>query len=105
MTIYVDEFLFRGRAPDDAEPPAWHVVLGNKGVTVFNDPFRDMSTTMNSQQAESAGWSLPTIIADINTQLLKQCEVQAATIADLKTQLKALPASTTLQSEFVPPGK
>lgn len=82
--MFVYEFLFRGRAPSDAAPSAWHVQLGDV-VTSFGTSKTVVSDVMTPAAAKAFGFDLTTIIADINMQ----------TLADLKTVKDALKDATT----------
>jgi hypothetical protein len=92
MTIYVHEFLYRGRAPGSTEPPAWHLILASDakdemGRNVAPGPALSMA------QATAAGWGLPEIVAAINADLLAEAETlraardgQEAEIEQLRTE-------------------
>lgn len=73
QSIYVDEFLFRGRPANSADAPAWHVQLGVQQ----DDGFGGLTTSFklfNMADAEAAGWPLPAIISAINADTLKISE-------------------------------
>lgn len=77
MAIYVEEFLYRGRAPEAADPPAWHLQLTSVGTDDFGAPIRS-TRTLNMSQAAEAGWALPDIIAAINADALREVETAQA---------------------------
>lgn len=74
MTVYLYEFLYRGRPPGSAEEPAWHVVLGAVGEDAFGRPVH-AEKTLDMAQAAAAGWDLPKIIEAINASALAEAEM------------------------------
>ncbi len=96
MAIYIEEFLYRGRAAGSAEEPAWHLVLASTGEDDFGQP-TIATRTLNMAEAEAASWGLPEIIAAINAELMaevdtKRSEVQALAqeLADKDAELASL---------------
>jgi len=81
MSLYVHEFLFRGRDRDGGEPPAWHLILGQSGSDVFGAPLPN-GPVMTMQQAIDAGYDLPAIIANINSEALAEIERLNAVAAE-----------------------
>jgi hypothetical protein len=81
--IYVHEFLWRGRAPDSDEPPAWHITLAETGTDGFGRPTRS-ERTLNMTQAIEAGFDLQTIVAGINAAALADAEARRAEIEALR---------------------
>jgi len=78
MAVYVYEFLYRGRAPGDATPPAWHIALRSAttddfGRTVLSEPL-----LLNMTQAAQQEWDLPAIISAINAETLAFAEAETA---------------------------
>src|SRR3954454_8329019 len=92
MAIYVEEFLYRGRAPDAAEPPAWHLQLTSLGTDDFGAPIRS-TRTLNMSQAAEAGWALPEIIAAINADALREVEAAQGRVEALETEKADLSAA------------
>jgi hypothetical protein len=95
MAIYVDEFLYRGRAPGSAEPPAWHLTLGSAGEDDFGRPVTS-TRTLSVGEAEAAGWHLPAVIAEINAMLAVEIEARRSEVNDLRAELEA--KETALQA-------
>lgn len=64
---YLYEFLYRGRPPGSAEPPAWHVVLG-RHVTAPDAREAQFvaSAALAPAQAEAAGFPLAAVLAGID---------------------------------------
>ena len=88
--IYLDEFLYRGRAPGDDRAPAWHVVLGSVGTDAFGRPFRDTTAPLTPDAALALGYDLPAILAAINTETLRECETLRAKAAEDEQRIAAL---------------
>jgi hypothetical protein len=79
---FLYEFLFRGRAPHELEPPAWHVGIQHRlkaGEQVIAH-----TQILNMAQAIAAGWDLKAIAADINTQALAELELARLRVAELE---------------------
>lgn len=89
MAAYFYEFLYRGRPEGSVEAPAWHVVLGASGNDTFGRPYHD-EATLSVAQAEAAGWALPTVLAAINTDALKEVERLRLENAELHELFSAL---------------
>jgi len=85
---FIFEFLYRGRAPGDPEPPAYHLILGKMVTETFSDvPTLSTSDTMNVEQATAAGYSLDEILTEINADTLAHNDAQATQITDLQAKL------------------
>src|SRR5882672_11850984 len=89
MTIYIEEFLYRGKAPSTGETEAWHVVLGNEIDNGFGQMVVNISNPMTPSQAQAVGFPLPVILASINTIIMDQLDAEKAKSADLTAQLDA----------------
>jgi len=103
MTIFVQEFLYRGYEPSKGGGGAWHVVLGSEVADGFGGTVVQLQT-MSIAQAEAAGHALPDLIGSINAATLAAAEglaadLQAAQeakasaeaqVVELMTQLAAL---------------
>ncbi len=88
MALYVYEFLYRGRSPDEAgATPAWHLILGQSGTDGFGAPLPN-GPVMTMQQAAGEGHDLPAIIAEINAAALAEVDRLNAQVADLRTRLQ-----------------
>ncbi len=90
MSIYIEEFLWRGRPEGDAREPAWHVVLGSAGTDAFGRPFRDLTAPLTPDGAKALGYDLPAILAAINTETLRECEALRAKAVDYERRIEAL---------------
>lgn len=68
---YLYEFLYRGRPAGSAEPPAWHVVLG-QSVTPPGAAHAQFvaSGALTPAQAEAAGFPLAAVLAGIDAAAL-----------------------------------
>lgn len=86
MAIFVEEFLYRGREPGSAEPPAWHLQLTSLGTDDFGDPIR-ATRTLNMAQAEAAGWPLPQILSAINAEVMRAAEAARLRTEELEARL------------------
>lgn len=84
---YIVEFLFRGRAPGDATPNAWHVILGVDDVDGFGQP-RHTEQILNVADATAAGYDLAAIVSGINAAALADAEALRAQVAQLEAQLE-----------------
>lgn len=106
---FIYEFLYRGRASGDPEPPAYHLILGVMKAPPFSDVAElQTSDTMNVEQATAAGYSLDEILTEINADTLAHNDVQATQIADLQAKfdqasedLQALSATATSQASQI----
>lgn len=81
--IYIEEFLFRGRRKDDDRPTGWHVILGLEGSDPLGRPYPPMAM-MNSAQAVEAGWDVPQILAEINSEVMAELEQERTKTAKLQ---------------------
>ena len=93
MTLYVDEFLYRGKPPGSADLPAWHVVLGDAVTNGFGEPSISLSGPMTPERAEALGFPLAAIVAQINAGMAAAADALRVEIADCKTTI------TTLETE------
>lgn len=68
---YLYEFLYRGRPAGSAEPPAWHVVLGQSVTPPGGGaPYFVASGALTPAQAEEAGFPLSAVLAGIDAAAL-----------------------------------
>lgn len=100
---FVHEFMFRGRAPGDVQPPAWHVILGDNITDPFgNSKFVD-SGALTPAQAAAAGFPLPALLAAINTATMAQVTSLRAEVAQHKADLEiaqaALKAASVVEAK------
>lgn len=79
---WIDEFLFRGRDPHDKRPPAWHLVVKAKSTDGFGRPTVS-ERQLNMAAADKEGYTLPQIIAGINTSLMAEVEALNAQIVEI----------------------
>lgn len=86
MAVYVYEFLWRGRANGDA---AYHVILAEE-QTVFGKTTHVESGVLTPEQAEAQGFSLETIIANINASALKARDAALAEKAEIENERNEL---------------
>jgi hypothetical protein len=84
MTLFVEEFLYRGRAPSDAQPSAWHVILGDAVTDAFGKQSISLSDALTPSQAEELGFPLSAVIAGINNELAKQVDALSTELAATK---------------------
>lgn len=77
MAKYIEEFLYRGRPPGSDQEPAWHVNIGDTETNTIKQ--------FNMATAIADGWSLPSIIAEINEAAVSELSAALA----LATQLQA----------------
>lgn len=66
MSVYLDEFLYRGRPEGSDQPPAYHVILGSVTRDGFGKTVVTTSDALTPEQAEAAGFPLPAALAAIN---------------------------------------
>jgi len=90
MAIYIEEFLYRGKAPSSGATEAWHVILGNETDNGFGGKAVAISDPMSPAQAATAGFPLPVILAAINTAIMDQLTASQAQTTTLQAQLDAL---------------
>ncbi|WP_303831973.1 hypothetical protein [Asticcacaulis taihuensis] len=93
MSLYVEEFLWRGRPEGSDLPSGWHLIVGAKSVDGFGVERIDLSQALTPEQAEAMGFPLENIIAGINADALKQVDALAAQVASLQAQLDAMQAA------------
>ena len=68
---YLYEFLYRGRPAGSAEPPAWHVVLGQHVTPPgAREPQFVASGALTPAQAQAAGFPLSAVLAGIDAAAL-----------------------------------
>ncbi len=92
MTLYLEEFLWRGRAPDDARPPAWHVILASKGTDAFGQPYCDLSPALTPEQAKGLGFDLAAVFSVINSEALQECDRLRSELASAQGRVAELEA-------------
>jgi hypothetical protein len=92
MAIYIEEFLFRGRAPGEAREPAWHVTLAEE-VEIEGIGQRRFTRQLGVAAAAAAGWTLPDVIAAINAEALAEAEAGRAALAELEQVREAKAAA------------
>lgn len=78
MTLYIEEFLWRGRPPGSDQPLAYHVVLGSFGKDAFGRDGVTISDPMTPAQAEQMGFPLSTIVNGINAVTLQERDAAIA---------------------------
>lgn len=95
--IWIEEFLFRGRpsiGPGSESSAAYHVVLHKRTVSAFDDTkFTDEVMMLTPDKAESAGWSLATILNGINAEAVSEVSVLRARVLELEAQVNSLTES------------
>lgn len=91
-TMYLEEFLYRGRAPDDPREPAYHVILGEVGQDGFGQRTIALSPALTPDQAREAGFPLPAIVEAVNADLMDQNVSLLARIAELEAERNAMAA-------------
>lgn len=101
MTRYIEEFLYRGRAPGSPDSAAFQITIAQ----IIEDPFDPAATviqrrTMTIQQAAAAGFSPPQILNTLNLALLQERDELLVHLAELEEQLETLtPQSPTSLEE------
>lgn len=83
-TPFVEEFLYRGRGDGSS---AWHVVLASEVDDGLGGSTLVRRGPLTPAQAEAAGFSLDTVIADINTAALARGDALQAQVEALTAQL------------------
>lgn len=71
---WVYDFSYRGRAPDDPAPPAWHLEI----VSAAGRKMLSMS------KAAEEGIELPSLLAGINAEVLAENEALRTRIAEME---------------------
>ncbi len=89
MSIYLYEFLYRGRHENSDESPAWHIILASEETDSFGNNLRS-EKTFNIHEAEKIGFTLETIISGINTDIMKENERLRITNKEIGDKLEAL---------------
>jgi len=92
MALFVEEFLYRGKAPGVAEQPAWHVVLGDAVTDAFGNLSISLSGPLPVARAETLGFGLPSVIAEINAVVLATADALRQDVARLDDELKSVRA-------------
>ncbi len=86
---WVEEFLYRGRAPGSGVDPAWHVTVG----AIVDDGFGGQTTVtrgpLTIDQAEEMGFELPVILAEINDDLMREVVSLQAELEATRAELDA----------------
>lgn len=68
---YLYEFLYRGRPAGSAEPPAWHVVIGQHVTPPGAAEAQFVASgPLTPAQADAAGFPLPAVLAGIDAAAL-----------------------------------
>ena len=92
MSTYLHEFLFRGRAPGSAEPPAWHVILAQDVTPPGGVAQTILGGALTPEQAEAAGYALPEILAGLDTAVMADRDAKAAALGAMTAERDALAA-------------
>jgi len=88
---FLYEFLYRGRAPGAAEPPAWHVMLAQSVTPPGGGPAQVVASgALSPAQAEAAGFPLPTLLAAINASIMADRDAKAAALSKVEGERDAL---------------
>lgn len=101
---YIYEFMYRGRSPGSTEAASFHILLAQE-TEQFGRSQTAISDAMTPEQAEAAGFPLPTILTSINTQVIADntdlreqvARVQAAAAA---AQAEHEQAAAALQAQI-----
>lgn len=83
MADRIDEFLFRGYIPEEARGGAYHVVINIGGKLIG---------PLTPKQADEMGWSLTSIVADINMQVMTNLTDANKALADTESELRSVKA-------------
>jgi hypothetical protein len=97
-SIFLEEFLWRGRAPDTNEPPAWHVILGHVTTNAFEKRTLSLSHALTPDQAKELGFDLPDALAAINQASLAEIDGLRGEVAQLKVDKHDLEESFAQQA-------
>lgn len=90
ITQWIDEFLYRGRAPDDSTEPAWHVIIHTRIDDGEGNVALAAPKIMSIQQAQEAGWDLSKVLAEINSEALVQVGSLQAALDTANTELETV---------------
>lgn len=90
MTLFVEEFLYRGKPPGSVELPAWHVVLGDAVTDAFGNQAISLSGPLTPARAETLGYSLAAVIADLNAGIAASADALRVELAAVKAERDAL---------------
>lgn len=90
MAIFIEQFLFRGRAPEEGIDPEWAVWLAQPISNPLTGAVRidPVAGPLTPDQAKEAGYPLKTVLAGINEAALKTADDRAAQIRDLTAKLQ-----------------
>lgn len=89
MTIYIEEFLYRGKSPSSAQPASWHLVLGDEVTNGFGKNTISFAGPMTPAQAKDLNFDLPVVLAAINTAVMGQLTVKTSELAAKSADLDA----------------
>lgn len=89
--LFLYEFLYRGRPPGAAEPPAWHVVLAQSVPLPGGGPAQIVaSAALSPAQAEAAGFPLPTLLSAIGSAVMADRDAKAAALSQAESERDAV---------------
>lgn len=86
------EVYFRLYAPEDNQPPYYHVLLADRAKDAFGDIKETMYGPYTPAQAEGKGYGLSKIIEEINTALMVESDGLRQQVQDLTAQTADLQA-------------
>ncbi|CZT36242.1 hypothetical protein [Rhizobium sp. 9140] len=95
MEVYVHEFLYRGRASDEKEPSAFHVILGMRSPNPHrpSEMVTSFSDALTAEQAEELGFPASVLVKGVNDAALAEVavahEAVQAAIADANAERQA----------------
>lgn len=95
MAAFIYEFLFRGRVPGSETPSAWHVVLGNEVDDGFGKKVIGYAGPLTPGQSQALGFSLSTILQDINGEAMEKIDGLEKDKTDLQTATARLEKDKT----------
>lgn len=96
---FVYEFLYRGPVNSEGRSSSFHVRLGEE-VQAFGKTALQVSDPLSPDAAEKAGYSLATIVGEINTQALAECDSLRGECERLTEERDAAKAETKRAAEF-----
>lgn len=77
--VYIHEFLYRNNAKENpVNGDTWHVVLARDSTDIWGNPATELFGPMTPAQAAKLGFTLKTILSDINQEAVTQAAAAKA---------------------------
>lgn len=90
VNTWLAGFLYRGRAPWETEPSAYHVEVGQYVEIAGMAPVQLPTLVLTPEAAQAAGHALPDVLSAIDADALAELTALRATTADLTARNAAL---------------